>query len=271
MTFAATEAAGLTRTRWVATGVNNGKGAVSSVVAGTTLTAIFAEAGTVAGSGGCNDYSGPYTSDASTIKIGPLAATRMACTTPAGVDEQETQFFAAMGAATRYTSPAPSSSFATMAEHSRCRSGRRSAAVDPSPVRAPGAADSAGLRAHAKTRPQERDGSLEGEVCRFGTVGVARRFGEPVARVRVTVELDVAASGSEDRLELADPIRRLERVILGEVAQDGRGRRVQVVAGRAVVQDGRDERSRCAGLQIAQCAPNEKPRAPIVADASSPP
>ena len=76
--FTATEAAGLTKTRWVATGVNNGKGAVSSVVAGTTLTAIFAEAGTVAGSGGCNDYSGPYTSDASTIKIGPLAATRIA-------------------------------------------------------------------------------------------------------------------------------------------------------------------------------------------------
>ena len=103
MTFAATEAAGLTKTRWVATGVNNGKGAVSSVVIGTTLTAIFAEAGTVAGSGGCNDYNGPYTSDASTIKIGPLAATMMACTTPAGINEQEAQFLAAMGAATRYT------------------------------------------------------------------------------------------------------------------------------------------------------------------------
>ena len=101
--FAPTEPAGLSKTRWVATGVNNGKGAVSSVVAGTTLTAIFAEAGTVAGSGGCNDYSGPYTSDASTIKIGPLAATQKLCPSPAGVDEQETQFFAAMQAATKYT------------------------------------------------------------------------------------------------------------------------------------------------------------------------
>ncbi len=103
MTFAPTEATGLTKTRWVATGVNNGKGAVTSVVIGTTLTAIFAEAGTVAGSGGCNDYNGPYTSDASTIKIGPLAATKMACPSPAGVDEQEAQFFAAMDAATKYT------------------------------------------------------------------------------------------------------------------------------------------------------------------------
>ena len=101
--FTATEPAGLSKTRWVATGVNNGKGAVASVVADTTLTAIFAEAGIVAGSGGCNDYSGPYTSDATTIKIGPLAATRKLCNTPAGVDDQEAQFLAAMQAATKWT------------------------------------------------------------------------------------------------------------------------------------------------------------------------
>jgi heat shock protein HslJ len=103
LSFTATQAAGLTKTRWVATGVNNGKGAVSSVVAETTLTAIFAEAGTVAGSGGCNDYNGPYTSDATTIKIGPLASTRMACATPAGVSEQETAFLAALSAATKWS------------------------------------------------------------------------------------------------------------------------------------------------------------------------
>ena len=103
LTFAATTPAGLSKTRWVATGVNNGKNAVSSVVAGTTLTATFADAGTVAGSGGCNDYSGPYTSDSSTIKIGPLAATKKLCNDPAGIDEQETQFLIAMQAATTYT------------------------------------------------------------------------------------------------------------------------------------------------------------------------
>jgi heat shock protein HslJ len=102
LTFSATRPTGLSKTRWVATGVNNGKGAVSSVVTGTTLTAIFADAGTVAGSGGCNDYSGPYTSDASTIKIGPLAATRKLCNSPTGVDEQETEFLTAMQAATKW-------------------------------------------------------------------------------------------------------------------------------------------------------------------------
>ena len=103
LTFTASEPAGLSKTRWVATGVNNGKGAVTSIVAGTDLTAIFAEAGTVAGSGGCNDYNGPYTTDAATIEIGPVAATRMLCTSPTGVDEQETQFLTAMQAATKWT------------------------------------------------------------------------------------------------------------------------------------------------------------------------
>jgi heat shock protein HslJ len=102
LNFAATEPAGLSKTRWVATGVNNGTGAVSSVVIDTTITAIFDEAGSVTGSGGCNDYNGPYTSDASTIKIGPLATTRKLCNSPTGVDEQETQFHAAMQAATKY-------------------------------------------------------------------------------------------------------------------------------------------------------------------------
>jgi heat shock protein HslJ len=103
LTFAATEPASLSKTRWVATGVNNGTGGVTSVIADTTLTAIFAQAGTVAGSGGCNDYSGPYTSDAATIKVGPLAATKKLCNSPTGVDEQETQYLIAMQAATKYT------------------------------------------------------------------------------------------------------------------------------------------------------------------------
>jgi heat shock protein HslJ len=101
--FEAVKAASLTGTAWVASGVNNGKSAVSSVVADTTLTAIFGPGGTVAGSGGCNDYNGPYTNDATAIKIGPLASTMKLCGTPAGVDTQEAQFLAAMQKATKYT------------------------------------------------------------------------------------------------------------------------------------------------------------------------
>lgn len=98
--FTATEPTTLTGTRWVATSLNNGNGGVTSIVAGTSLTAIFGAAGTVAGSGGCNDYNGPYTTTGTTIKVGPLAATRKLCTAPAGVDAQESQFLAALQKAT---------------------------------------------------------------------------------------------------------------------------------------------------------------------------
>jgi putative lipoprotein len=50
--------------------------------------------GTVSGSGGCNRYSGGAEIDGSTIIIGPVAATKMACL---GMPmEQETRFFAAL-------------------------------------------------------------------------------------------------------------------------------------------------------------------------------
>jgi heat shock protein HslJ len=100
--FTAVEATTLTGTRWVATSANNGAAAVVSIVADTTVTAIFGTDGKVAGSGGCNTYNGAYTSDATTIKIGPLAATMKLCTTPTGVDAQEAQFLAAMQKATKY-------------------------------------------------------------------------------------------------------------------------------------------------------------------------
>jgi heat shock protein HslJ len=100
--YAAVEAATLTGTRWVATSVNNGTGGVVSVIADTSMTAIFGTDGKVAGSGGCNDFNGPYTSDASTIKIGPLASTMKLCNTPEGIDAQEAQYFAALGKATTY-------------------------------------------------------------------------------------------------------------------------------------------------------------------------
>ena len=127
--FTATKPAGLSKTRWVATGVNNGKGAVSSVVIDTTLTAIFAEAGTVAGSGGCNDYNGPYTSDASTIKIGPLAATRKRAGPPASTSRRRSS---SPRCRQRPSTPSPARSWscATTPVRSRFPSGRPSEEAD---------------------------------------------------------------------------------------------------------------------------------------------
>jgi len=80
---------------WSVTGINNGREAVVSLESGTIVTAAFTADGNVTGSGGCNDYHGPYTAKGQTLTIGPLGSTRKACE-PA-VMTQETQFFTALG------------------------------------------------------------------------------------------------------------------------------------------------------------------------------
>ena len=85
---------------WDVTGYNNGKQAVVSPVAGSKLTAIFT-ADQVSGAAGCNDYSGGYTLDGTTLKIGPLASTMKACADQA-VSDQEQQFLAALQASTTF-------------------------------------------------------------------------------------------------------------------------------------------------------------------------
>ena len=85
---------------WDVTGYNNGKQAVVSPVADSTLTAIFT-ADQVSGSAGCNDYSGGYALNGTTLKIGPLASTMRACADQA-VSDQEQQFLAALQASTTY-------------------------------------------------------------------------------------------------------------------------------------------------------------------------
>ena len=92
----------LAGTSWEVVNFNNGNQAIVGVITGTTLTAEFGKDGTLSGSGGCNNYSGPYTVDGDKIKIGPLASTMMACTDPDGVMEQETQYLAALQMAQTY-------------------------------------------------------------------------------------------------------------------------------------------------------------------------
>jgi heat shock protein HslJ len=46
---------------------------------GVTVTAQFAEDNSLSGSGGCNNYFGPYELNGEEIKIGPLGSTMMAC------------------------------------------------------------------------------------------------------------------------------------------------------------------------------------------------
>jgi len=86
----------LAGTSWQATGINNGKEAVVGMDGTEQVTAVFGADGTLSGSGGCNTYSGTFTtSGADQITIGTLAATEMACPEPAMEIEQ--MYFAALG------------------------------------------------------------------------------------------------------------------------------------------------------------------------------
>ncbi len=98
----AAQSADLAGSSWEVIGYNNGKQAVTSVLAGATLTASFGADGTLSGSAGCNNYNGPYKVDGRQISIGPLASTKKACADPAGVMDQEMQFLAALQSAATY-------------------------------------------------------------------------------------------------------------------------------------------------------------------------
>jgi heat shock protein HslJ len=82
-------------TSWNATGINNGRAAVTSLVQGTHVTLAFGKDGRASGSAGCNNYTAPYTVDGSKLRIGPAAATRLMCAQP-GVMEQEQAFLKAL-------------------------------------------------------------------------------------------------------------------------------------------------------------------------------
>jgi len=86
--------ASLPGSKWNVTGYNNGKEAVTGPAVDSTLTVEFGTDGTVSGNGGVNTFNGPFESTEKTVKIGPLASTKMAG--PQELMDQETQYFAAL-------------------------------------------------------------------------------------------------------------------------------------------------------------------------------
>jgi len=95
----APQSSALAGTAWQVTGYNNGKQAVVSVLASTTLTIAFDDQGRASGSAGCNHFTSSYTQDGEKVTLGPAAATRMMCAAPEGIMEQETQFLKALESA----------------------------------------------------------------------------------------------------------------------------------------------------------------------------
>jgi heat shock protein HslJ len=73
----------------------------TGIIDNSQATLAFPEAGRVAGNGSCNRFMGQVTITGSTIKMGPLAGTRMACASEA-VGNQEAKYLKALEGATRY-------------------------------------------------------------------------------------------------------------------------------------------------------------------------
>ncbi len=95
------EALPLTNTTWTLTAIGGPSETVSSVIAGTEITAVF-ENGSVGGSAGCNTYGGNYTADGSRLTVGSIGSTKMNCNRPAGVMDQEDRYLNQLGRAAAY-------------------------------------------------------------------------------------------------------------------------------------------------------------------------
>ncbi len=85
----------LAGTSWRAVGINNGRGAVASLVLGSEVTMVFGDDGRVTGFAGCNRYNAGFEADASHLKFTPAAATRKMCASD-DVMQQEQAFLRAL-------------------------------------------------------------------------------------------------------------------------------------------------------------------------------
>lgn len=86
----------LAGTRWRATGINNGRGALQGVATGSTVTLAFDDKSRISGLAGCNRFAGSYSSSGGALQLKPAATTRMACTDDQ-IAEQETAYLKALG------------------------------------------------------------------------------------------------------------------------------------------------------------------------------
>jgi len=96
LVYQVVEPTALAGSSWAAISVNNRNEAVVGLIAGTTITATFDEDGRLSGEGGCNGYSAPFEAGPDSISVGAIAATERACPDPAGVMEQEQNYFTAL-------------------------------------------------------------------------------------------------------------------------------------------------------------------------------
>jgi heat shock protein HslJ len=102
LTYSKGKTTKLTGATWGVINYYNGRDAVTGVINGTKLTALFDANGTVSGSAGLNDYSATYKTDGENISIGsPTVKTDIVDANPA-ISQQQTDYLAALQLAATY-------------------------------------------------------------------------------------------------------------------------------------------------------------------------
>ena len=91
----------LVGTNWTLESFHTGD-AVSSVLAGTTITAVFTKDGSITGSAGCNQYFASYNVTGTSLQVSQVGSTKMACGAP-GVMQQESSYLTLISQAKTFT------------------------------------------------------------------------------------------------------------------------------------------------------------------------
>jgi heat shock protein HslJ len=86
---------------WRLTSYYDGQ-AMTSVLEGTKITAVFGDDGNLGGFAGCNTCNAMYQVDGNSLTIGSATATQQLCVEPEGIMEQENAFLAALESAATY-------------------------------------------------------------------------------------------------------------------------------------------------------------------------
>ena len=102
LTYSVLQPLPLVGTNWSMLNYNNGREAVVGSLTGTEVTANFGADGNLTGTAGCNQYRTGFKVDGNNITIEPAATTRMLCSEPEGIMDQEAEFLRAIENAATY-------------------------------------------------------------------------------------------------------------------------------------------------------------------------
>ena len=103
LTYTLLQPASLVMTPWDVLYYNNGKGGMTTPLNGSEISLLFGNDGQVSGNAGCNNYTAGFKVNGDQLAIGPAAATRMFCSTPEGVMDQEVAYLNALGSVSSFT------------------------------------------------------------------------------------------------------------------------------------------------------------------------